>query len=139
MLLHNHLLAGVFVFTALSRYRNEALIAGFIAALIGAVAPDFDIGFEKARIRFLKHRGFTHTGFALLLSSIVVLILYGYVITSYYAIGYASHLFLDSLTRTGIPVLNPVIDSRFKGPIRTGSLAEIPISLLLITGSYILF
>ena len=69
-----------------------------LIGIIGSIAPDYDI---KLGIRL--HRTFSHSLMFLLFSSAIVSIVnkeIGFV----WLISYTSHLFLDSLTVSGIPL-----------------------------------
>ncbi|MGL5767642.1 MAG: metal-dependent hydrolase [Sarcina sp.] len=77
----------------------------FIVIALGiasTVLPDFDIIFG------LKHRGITHSlAFAIALSVLVGGVL-GFPSGLIWLVGYSSHIFLDSLTKMGVPMLYPV-------------------------------
>ena len=120
----------------------------FFVLFFGAL-PDIDhykswIGRKLKVLSFLinlfsKHRGIFHSIFP-------VLILYG--VFLYYglkeialasAIGYLSHLAMDSLTKTGINFLYPVSKFKIRGFIRTGGFLELVLLFFfLITSAYIL-
>lgn len=77
------------------------------SSIVGALLPDIDhkhskIGRYTFFYLFLNHRGFTHTIWALLLCTFVSSIFLPFSYAIAFAIGYASHLFLDSLTPQGI-------------------------------------
>lgn len=80
---------------------------------LAAIAPDFDIPLG------LKHRGITHTVFAL----VALLALCGYAAPAlliYAVTGYASHILFDMLTVSGVPLFYPN-PNRFKlARFRTG-------------------
>ncbi len=91
-------------------YHQPILNAALLGLLTQAAAllPDLDI---KLR-RVMKHRGVTHSLFALCLISLVARHV-SPVILPYVALGYGSHLVLDLLTVWGIPILWPV-QKRFR-------------------------
>jgi inner membrane protein len=120
----------------------------FIAILLTAsVIPDIDSHKSKIgkKIKpvsflinfFLGHRGIFHSVFLPLLISLLILLI-NYELTIAFFIGYLSHLVLDSLTPGGIMLFYPFSKKRLKGFIRTGSLVEnILFILLLILCFYI--
>ena len=77
------------------------------SSIVGALLPGIDhkhskIGRYTFFYLFLNHRGFTHTIWALLLCTFILSIFLPFSYAIAFAIGYASHLFLDSLTPQGI-------------------------------------
>lgn len=113
-----------------------------LLSAFGALLPDIDTPSSVLGRRvwpislFLTHRGFLHS------YTVGVLILVGGILASFFwgvingifiisiALGYLSHIFLDSLTPMGI--------GGRSGPIRTGSLLEFLILIgLLVLVSFI--
>ena len=104
-----------------------------LIVLFFSVFPDID--YSKSKIGqknkllsrtinfFFGHRGFFHSVWIPL---IFFIIFYNFNLEIGVAalLGYASHLFLDSLTRTGINPLFPLIDKKFRWFIKTNSLME---------------
>ncbi len=121
----------------------------FIAILlIASVIPDIDsykskIGKKIKPVSFLinvflGHRGIFHSVFLPVLISLLILLLSHEAAIAFFA-GYLSHLVLDSLTPEGVMFLYPFSKRRTKGFIRTGSLVEnILFILLLVLCFYIL-
>ena len=70
--------------------------------ILGSVAPDIDI---KLGMRF--HRTFTHGLIFLMFSSLGISV-FNKNIALIWFISYSTHLFLDSLTKGGIPLLYPM-------------------------------
>lgn len=137
-----HALAGALVATAIAPGQGAAVMVGAVAGLI----PDIDeprstlgsrIPMVSAIFRLLLgHRGITHTAlFALLLSaggwalgpSLGLDPLTCALVALLAAL---SHVALDSLTPAGTQGLWP-LPARLAGPIRTGSLIELPVTALL--------
>lgn len=77
---------------------NNAIF--FPIVLLGSTAADWDY------IIGLKHRWITHTLLALTISTIVVCI-FSLNLGLLWGLNYGGHLFLDSLTITGVPLLYP--------------------------------
>ena len=73
-----------------------------VFGILGSIAPDLDI---KLGMRF--HRTFTHGLFFLMFSSLGISV-FNKNIALIWFINYASHLFLDSMTKGGIPLLYPI-------------------------------
>ena len=121
----------------------------FIAILLTAsVIPDIDsykskIGKKVKPLSFLinillGHRGIFHSLFLLILISLVVALVKIESAIAFFA-GYLSHLILDSLTLEGVMFFYPFSKKKTKGFIRTGSLFEnILFILLLVLCFYIL-
>jgi len=143
-----HLIAGLLVGALI-----QPDLAIVVAAGVGALLPDIDhpnslisrrVGILAMPVHLtLSHRGALHSGL------IVALLLLGalYVPERYrlHAIscvaGYASHLLLDALTVSGIPLLWPH-SARFRLlgiRIRTGSLVENLLSVVLLAALLIVF
>lgn len=78
-----------------------------IITFLGTIAPDFDSDFG------LKHRGVSHSLVAATLTGIVFSVLFGVKVGLIWTVAYCSHLFLDSLTKMGVPFLYPVNKKRF--------------------------
>jgi inner membrane protein len=126
------------------------LIAG---ALVGSLAPDIDHpkSWLGRRLPFISiplsglvgHRGVTHSliGLNVVFAAVLLLAWYyglsgevGQAITGF-GIGYASHLFADWLSNSGIPLLWPN-RQRFAAPVtlETGSAMEHLLSLAIWGG-----
>ena len=78
-----------------------------IITFLGTIAPDFDSDFG------LKHRGASHSLVAATLTGIVFSALLGVKVGLIWTVAYCSHLFLDSLTKMGVPFLYPINKKRF--------------------------
>lgn len=73
-----------------------------IIGILGSIAPDLDIKLGKQ-----FHRTFTHGLFFLMFSSLGISV-FSQSIALIWFISYASHLFLDSLTKSGVPLFYPL-------------------------------
>ncbi len=89
----------------------------FIALLIiGATLPDFDI-----KNTWFKHRGLSHSIFVPIA---LLFVAYFYLPAYALVVGTLSHGLADALTPMGWKPFTP-FKFKIKGPIKTGSLAEI--------------
>jgi len=140
---------------------SALLVASALAAL-GALLPDLDSPvswislFSVGGIRPLQplarlvyslwgHRGPLHSWIGLLFTLILALALspvLGLAVALALPLGYGSHLLLDSMTRTGIPLLYPRRTRYFllRRPYRfvTGSMAEEVFLVLVATALLVL-
>lgn len=118
-----------------------AIGGAVIGGAFGGLLPDIDhpestIGRRLKPISYVVntvfgHRGFTHTIFSLILLSYLLFIISGWIPVSIKGfalamftgiiIGYSSHLLLDMLTVSGIPLLYPFSNRMFRvARLRTG-------------------
>ena len=119
---------------------NNKLLFILVAALF-SIFPDIDerkskIGkkykFTSRIINFLfGHRGFFHS---IYIPLIVYSIFYNIIneIGIAVLVGYFSHLFMDAMTRQGIRPLYPIINRKINGFIKTNSLSEKILFLIII-------
>lgn len=106
--------------------------------------------FRKKKIStdsIISHRGITHTPLllmvlmsAMLFSSNHFLNGLSSLVLSYMTIGFgigiASHIFLDTLTKGGVPLLYPLSSKKFSFlPLKTGGMMESVIALCMIVGT----
>ncbi len=120
----------------MARGEPVQVAAGLVlAGALGALLPDLDhpqsalsnrVGIAGLPFRLLSHRGVTHSliaaAAALLIAGMVPVEWRPYAIAA--ALGYSSHIVLDGLTVTGVPLLWPW-GRRFRiGYMRTGGLSE---------------
>ncbi len=109
-----------------------ALVAGF-AALLPDIDQPFSIIGRRAHVaRYMHHRGITHTGLALLVVGFASLILFPLPIAVAIFVGYGSHLLLDSLTPSGIPLWYPQKRKFRLAKIRTGGFIDHSIAILAL-------
>lgn len=95
----------------------------------------------------ISHRGITHTPLLLMVLMSIMLfastrLLDGLasLVLSYMAIGFgigiASHIFLDTLTKGGVPLLYPFSSKKFSFlPLKTGGMMESFIAVFMIAGT----
>ena len=103
-------------------------------AMLFSVLPDIDMVKSKAGkilqpfstvISFLfRHRGFLHSFVFAGLVYFGVRYIFSPAIAAAAAIGYSSHLILDSLTKEGIMPFSPFAKFRLRGFIKTGGILE---------------
>jgi inner membrane protein len=136
-----HGLAGAAIGAALSG-QPAAAVLGAAAALfpdideprsaLGSKVPVLSVIFKLT----LGHRGATHTVLAALVLSLMASGIAPYlglkpaVCALIAFLSATSHIVLDSLTLGGTQALWP-LQRRFSGPIRTGSITELPMTLVL--------
>tara|TARA_Y100000310_G_scaffold89680_1_gene86793 strand:+ start:220 stop:678 length:459 start_codon:yes stop_codon:yes gene_type:complete len=139
---YTHLAFGLFIsLLSLDFFDINNKLIFILVAIIFSIFPDIDERKSKIGKKYKKtsaiinfifgHRGFFH-------SIYIPLILYAFF---YYAnseiaiavlVGYFSHLFMDALTKHGIRPLAPLINKKINGPIKTNSLSEKMIFLIII-------
>ncbi len=125
----------------INSFNIQNKIIFIIILLIASALPDIDsykskIGKKIKPISFLinlffRHRGIFHSPFILILISLVIALINPEIAAAFF-IGYLSHLVLDSLTPEGIMFFYPFSKKRTKGRIRTGSLFENILFILLL-------
>lgn len=104
-----HLAAGV----ATSLLLADSGVGAAVGIIVGAVLPDIDspeslVGRHIPVIpRLIPHRTLTHS---------LLLVLAGYVVSPYLALGLGIHLLLDMMNPKGVPLLWPM-GMRFRIPI----------------------
>lgn len=144
MLFRTHFLFGILaglLFIQLFNPANQLLFMALI--LLGAIFPDIDnvkstIGKFALIGFFFEHRGLFHS---LLIAAALSLLLALFTDVYYaFALGYLTHLAADALTPMGVGFLYPFSNKRVRGFIKTGSLLEhiLFIILLLCIVIYIL-
>ena len=115
----------------------------FIVAIIFAVIADIDnkdskIGRKLKLHMLLKHRGFMHSIFPILVFALLFLIFNLKFLIPGMVVGYLSHLFIDGFTVAGIHLFYPFTGLKFKGFIKTNSLAEWILFVVFIASSVFL-
>ena len=118
-----HLVFAVLIFLTFN-YALHMPLYFSIFALIGAMAPDLDLGF--------MHRKLLHNIWApgLMILAGFGLGLIDRSVAIAFSLGYLSHLASDALTHMGIMPFWPITKPKIRGPIRTGGFGE----LLLLAG-----
>lgn len=151
MLFATHILIGIsfyLLFTATNILPNSFLL--FLLTLFGSILPDIDekhskinraAGFVGQIIAyFAKHRGFFHSIFFQFLVAIILIYFTKPIYALAIFVGYLAHITGDSLTPMGIQMFYPLSDYKFNGPIRTGSLSEKVLMIILVAViAYVLF
>jgi len=150
---HTHLLAGVALALATSKYTHiEANTLWFTAAAaFGALLPDIDhpqstLGRMIKPISWVLHSIFGHR--TVTHSLLFLVIITSFLWTAFpdhlfiaigICIGVISHLILDALTASGIPLLYPLKTKiRFLFYTRTGSFTELVFFVLLVITNFVL-
>ena len=107
----------------------------FIMVIFGSIVPDIDTPKSMAGRRarglsntinfFSGHRGILHSSTIPIILLFIALFIHGIgkVLIYSFTIGYASHLFLDAITKQGIMILWP-FKARIKGTITTNSFVD---------------
>ncbi len=109
-------------------FKNDLLVT-ILFLVIGSLTPDIDSSksllgrFLKPASLLMKHRGFLHSLTGMTLLTVLLKTILGSYAALPFLSGYASHLFLDSLTREGLRPFYPS-KSWLKGPFKTGGLSE---------------
>jgi inner membrane protein len=82
---------------------------------------------------FFEHRGFFHSFLGIALFTALLFLISGSMLYSIsFLLGYASHIFADSLTVQGIMPLHPITKSRIQGSMHTGAFYEYALFFTLI-------
>lgn len=108
--------------------------------------PDRQRKLDAKRPPALRHRGITHTPFLAMVLMIGLLLAYSFIPSSvqayYFAFslglftGILNHIFLDALTKKGVPLLGPITYKRFNlMKLTTGRDEWIAILLMIILAS----
>tara|TARA_B100000315_G_C14165808_1_gene402185 strand:+ start:93 stop:551 length:459 start_codon:yes stop_codon:yes gene_type:complete len=118
---------------------NQAMF--ILIAVLFSIFPDIDerrskIGkkykWASAIINFIfGHRGFFHTIFV----PLILFLGFNYINNEFgiaVLVGFFSHLFMDALTKQGIRPLAPLINKKINGPIKTNSILEKILFLIII-------
>lgn len=142
MIFLTHLLGGILAIVYFAHFfgisgngnSGSEKVALILVAALFALAPDIDTIKSKAGkllqpfstvASFLfKHRGFLHSFVFVALIYFGMRYLFSSTVAAAAAIGYSSHLLLDSLTKEGIKPFSPLSRIKLKGFIKTGGLLE---------------
>lgn len=136
-----HLAFSLFIGLIIIRMSNiENQILFLIFLLFFSVFPDIDEKTSKVskKIKFLsypinlisKHRGFFHTIYPPLLLFLLFFMINKKNIGIAILAGYLSHLFLDSLTKSGVKILKPFFKLKFYGFFKVGKFFDYFLFLL---------
>ena len=124
----------------------NAGIPYYLGTAIGALLPDIDhpnsfigrrsFGLSKIINKTFGHRGFTHS---LLCTFIIGCTLYITLPAQWaagVALGYISHILGDFFSKSGVPLMNPYSNKKYRLPIyKTGKLSE---TIILICSGLLL-
>lgn len=143
MMFRTHLAFSLFIGLALIKILNvENQILFLVFLLFFAVFPDIDEKSSKIskRIKFLSypinfifsHRGFFHTVYFPLALFLLFLSIDETILGISVVAGYLSHLFLDSLTKSGIRIFKPFFKLRFYGFFKVGGFFDYFLFLLFL-------
>ena len=144
MLFRTHIVFALAV-AFLVGYFLEVPVWFFVFVLVGAAFVDIDSrkskvgkfwGFRIFQI-FVRHRGVFHSLFLAVLLSLVISGFSRWVGVGFF-VGYASHLFLDCLTKSGVRLFWPLSRKKVGGFVRSGGIVEDVIFVLLLLGDIIL-
>lgn len=78
-----------------------------LIGILGSIAPDLD-----CKLGMTFHRTFTHSLIFLLFTTMIINI-FSKEIALIWFVSYTSHLVLDSMTRSGIPLFMPIRNKRY--------------------------
>lgn len=143
MLGKTHLLMGVFLglllwFLPLSILQKVLVL---VFCIFGSLFPDIDtpksiIGRKVKLVGWLfRHRGFFHGIVALILFTSIIILLSNVLYGFSFALGFLSHLLLDSLSIEGVNIFG----KKFRGRFKVGGFVEKGFQIILITGIIIIF
>ncbi len=144
MLLRTHLALTILAILLFVKHVNNQLLF-ILIILIATLLPDIDTGFstlgKNRSFRFLqffvRHRGIIHS-FTFCVAVSLVLAVFFPTLSFGFFLGYSLHLFFDSLTKEGIMPFWPY-SKKSCWRLRTGSLVETTIFLILLLADLIIF
>lgn len=143
MLFFTHLLLGIIAFLFTKDFVHGGNIWIFFGlVVIGSLIPDIDA--EESKVNrwsgfigdiigfFTSHRGFFHAVYIYLGLALVLSYFFGAYYGAGLLIGYLAHFIGDAITPMGVRPLYPFFKSKISGPIKTGGVLEIVVSILLL-------
>ena len=143
MMFKTHLVFSLFIGLILIKIldtKNQILFLIFL--LFFSVFPDIDEKTSKVskKIKILsypinfifRHRGFFHTIYFPLILFLLFFMINEKILGIAILMGYLSHLFLDSLTVSGIKIFKPVLKLRFYGFFKVGKFFDYFLFLLFL-------
>jgi inner membrane protein len=147
MLYTTHMVTSLLAGTVLDKTLDlNGGIPYYVGVAIGSLLPDIDhpqsfigrrsFGLATLINKWFGHRGATHT----LLSSLLIGGVSFFILPANWAVGlslgYISHILGDFFSKSGVPLLKPFKDKKYKLPLyKTGSLSE---SFILICSGLLL-
>lgn len=131
MMFKTHLAFSLFIALLLIKFLNiKNQILFLIILLFFAIFPDIDEKTSKIskKIKFLsypinfifRHRGFFHSIYFPVILFLLFYLINEKILGIAILTGYLSHLFLDSLTKSGIKAFKPFLKLRFYGFFKVG-------------------
>ncbi|MBU2561016.1 MAG: metal-dependent hydrolase, partial [Nanoarchaeota archaeon] len=82
---------------------------------------------------FFEHRGFFHSFFGIATFTFLLFLISNSMLYSIaFLLGYASHIFADALTTSGIGPLHPLMKFRLRGAMHTGAFCEYALFFVLM-------
>lgn len=141
MMFYTHLafglLCSLFSLKYLPEISNKYIF--ILLVCLVSIIPDIDEAGSKLGkklwfiAKLFSHRGIFHSIYIpILLFLIFNYIFHSSLIGFAILIGYFSHLILDALTVSGVNFLNPILTFRVSGFIKTGSIFEILLFVVLL-------
>ncbi len=122
-----HLLfAGLVLYWYIQLMGLQLKVEWMVSCLTASFFSDLD--YYLHRLPLIEHRKTLHNLWALVITSIPLI---SYKIWLPWALGYATHLFLDSTTRAGVDIL--LVGKRIRGPLRTGGLFDRILFFLMLS------
>lgn len=137
MLIKTHLIITAFFVLLLLPFVSHKIVF-IVLAMLATYIPDIDLENSKLGKKkifrplqvFVKHRGFFHS-FTFLFFVTFIFVFFIPIISLGFFVGYASHLFADSFTLSGISPFWPFY-KRAQGKVKTGGLTESSIFLIFL-------
>lgn len=143
MLIKTHLMITGFFVLLIFPFVSHKIV--FITlAMLATYIPDIDLEHSKLGKKkifrplqiFVKHRGVFHS-FTFLFAITFLFLVFIPIISLGFFVGYASHLFADSFTLSGISPFWPFY-RRVQGKVKTGSALESSIFLIFLLANLVL-
>ena len=143
MMFHTHLAFGLLsALLTLNYIKPSNKYLFLILVPLIALIPDIDMhkskvgkkaGILSRIIEFLfGHRGIFHTVYPAVILFLIFYYLHYNLIAFAILVGYLSHLLIDGLTVSGVNLLKPLLNLNINGFVKTGSILEHLIFILLV-------
>ena len=150
MMYYTHLAFGFLVsLLAINLFDINNKLFFVLIAISFSIFPDIDERKSKIGKKYKKtstiinfifgHRGFFHSTFIPLTLYFVFYYINNEIGVAV-LVGYFSHLFMDAITKHGIRPLYPIINKKINGPVKTNSITEkILFLIVIVLILYVLF
>ena len=150
MMYYTHLAFGFLVsLLAINLFDINNKLFFVLIAISFSIFPDIDERKSKIGKKYKKtstiinfifgHRGFFHSIFIPLALYFVFYYINNEIGVAV-LVGYFSHLFMDAITKHGIRPLYPIINKKINGPVKTNSITEkILFLIVIVLILYVLF